>query len=170
LTPTRRQMRHGSPPQPRCCVLRCRTGSRLTAPLLAPPMLPADRRSRAPRVEHEKNTFFSSLENTRSGGGSQGRAFCARRVSERSPLTDDVAEGTPATDAQGRFPLFSTGSPAVTSGCSTATLKTRFLLVAFFATGSRTVTQGYCTAPILGWRVHINPMRSMESFSGRLAN
>jgi hypothetical protein len=35
-------------------------------------------------VEHEKKTFFSLLKNTRSGGVSQGRAFCARRVSGRS--------------------------------------------------------------------------------------
>ncbi len=31
--------------------------------------------------------------NTRSGGGSQGRALLARRASERSPLTDGGAEG-----------------------------------------------------------------------------
>ncbi len=31
--------------------------------------------------------------NTRSGGVGQGRASCARRVSGRSALTDDGAEG-----------------------------------------------------------------------------
>jgi len=46
-------------------------------------------------VEHEKKTFFSLLQNSRSGAVSQGRAFCARS-SERS--------GEPLRTAQRRLP------------------------------------------------------------------
>jgi hypothetical protein len=57
--------------------------SDFTAPLLAPLTLPAAR-SRGPgHGEHEKKTFFSLLENTRSEDGGQGRAHFARS-SERS--------------------------------------------------------------------------------------
>jgi len=59
----------------------------LTAPLLA--LLSRTdatlaRRRRPGHVEHEKKTFFSLLQNSRSRAVSQGRAFCARRVSGRS--------------------------------------------------------------------------------------
>jgi hypothetical protein len=39
--------------------------------------------------------------NTRSGGVGQGRALFARRASERSPLTDDGAEGIPPRTLKG---------------------------------------------------------------------
>src|ERR1035438_4767332 len=47
-------------------------------------------------VEHEKSTFFSLLENTRSGGASQGRASFARRIAggaKRRAFTEAGAEG-----------------------------------------------------------------------------
>jgi len=50
--------------------------------------------SRRPgHVEHEKNTFFSLLKNSRSGGGSQGREAPPQRA-ERSaePLRTTGAE------------------------------------------------------------------------------
>jgi hypothetical protein len=50
--------------------------------------------------------------NTRSGGVGQGRALFARRASERSPLTDDGAEGTPPRTPD---PVFSTRSRTVTA-------------------------------------------------------
>jgi len=68
--------------------------------------------SRGPgHVEHEKNTFFSLLENSRSEDGGQGRALFARRVSERSPLTATAAEATRGARREPRFrldPLLST--------------------------------------------------------------
>jgi hypothetical protein len=45
--------------------------------------LPMDGSRRRRHVEHEKNTFFSLLQNSRSEEGGQGRAFFARS-SERS--------------------------------------------------------------------------------------
>jgi hypothetical protein len=48
--------------------------------LTAPPMAGS---SRPGHVEHEKNTFFSLLKNTRSGGISQGREAPPQRA-ERS--------------------------------------------------------------------------------------
>jgi len=54
-------------------------------------------------VEHEKNSFFSLLKNTRSGGISQGRAFFARRVPgfphERSLLVWDGVSGRSAAES-----------------------------------------------------------------------
>jgi hypothetical protein len=47
--------------------------SNLTAPQMAGSCGPG-------HVEHEKNTFFSLLKNTRSEDGSQGRAISARRA------------------------------------------------------------------------------------------
>ena len=102
--------------------------------------------------------------NTRSGGVGQGRASFARRASGRSEaqsLDGRRSGGYPATDAQGRFPLFSTGSPAVTSGCCTATFQDPFPRSRFVFSGYHIATLGCSTAPILGWRVPINPMRSM---------
>ena len=54
-------------------------------------------RSRRPRhVEHEKNTFFSLLKNTRSEDGGQGRAALQRvhRSEAHRPLTATAAEAT----------------------------------------------------------------------------
>ena len=58
---------HASLPSPNC------TAARIAAPVPCGPG----------RVEHEKKTFFSLLENSRSGGGSQGRVSAAQRA-ERS--------------------------------------------------------------------------------------
>jgi hypothetical protein len=76
--------------------------------ITAPPMVGSRRPG---HVEHEKKTFFSLLENSRSEDGSQGRALFARRVSERRPLTATAAEAT-RVSAPGRLftldPLLST--------------------------------------------------------------
>ncbi len=42
--------------------------------------LPMDGSRRRRHVEHEKNTFFSLLQNSRSEDGGQGRAAWARRA------------------------------------------------------------------------------------------
>jgi hypothetical protein len=85
-------------------------------------------------VEHEKKTFFSYPETTRSGGVGQGRAsFSAFIGAKRRALTDDGAEGTPRdrpTHPFGLRPLLSTSSPGETSGCFTETSKPVFLLAA----------------------------------------
>ena len=51
---------------------------------------------RPSHVEHEKNTFFSLLKNTRSGGVSQGRPKGAALAggAKRRAFTDAGAEGT----------------------------------------------------------------------------
>ncbi len=56
-------------------------------------------RPRGPgHVEHEKKTFFSSLQNSRSGAVSQGRAQHAAPAVEaqRRAFTDGAAEATRA--------------------------------------------------------------------------
>jgi len=61
----------------------CATALRASLPeLAAPPMAGS---SRPGHVEHEKNTFFSLLENSRSEDGGQGRAFSSAPRSGPAP-------------------------------------------------------------------------------------
>jgi hypothetical protein len=63
-------------------------------------------------VEHEKNTFFSLLENTRSGAVSQGRPKGAAPAvgAKRRAFTDDGAEGTRVSAKKPDSPRLSTNN------------------------------------------------------------
>jgi hypothetical protein len=111
-----------APPNPESALALHASLLDLTVPLLE---LPVARRSRAPHVEHEKKTFFSLLENTRSASISQGRTFSVRREAggaKRRAFTDAGAEGTrhqPRRDSPSKMGLRVTPK-ARGSGCSEA--------------------------------------------------
>jgi hypothetical protein len=93
------------------------------------------RRGRPGHVEHEKKTFFSSLQNSRSEDGAQGRAALQRvHRSEAQTLDGHRSGGYTRVSAPRRQfrldPLFSTRLRAVTQGYRAATAMQHFFLLA----------------------------------------
>jgi hypothetical protein len=160
----------------------------LTAPLLA--LLSRTdatlaRRRRPGHVEHEKKTFFSLLQNSRSRAVSQGRARArapARAIfarvgwlsafigAQRRAFTDGAAEATArerVCEADCASLLcFEQVPAAATASYSRSNREPRiFTLAARFQHVPAAVTSSYSTAPDWGRRVPVIPMPKAAQFA-----
>jgi hypothetical protein len=148
--------------------------------LTAPPMAPAAARiaalvpwpwSRGPgHVEHEKNTFFSSLQNSRSGAVSQGRPKGAAPAvgAKRRAFTDGAAEATARERAGTPVPApmlcFHHVDAAATSGYRAVTANSPiFLLAADFTRVDARKHVNACVGAASGCRALI-PLAFPQSY------